>query len=208
MAKKLCCILLCLFVVLALGVGGFFLVRQIFRPDVWVNVPYGFEFVLTNDRGETLVVDRDGTGGTMELLDFEGGFAIFRYKVPFSECFTLQTKSDDIAFLVEWGNSGDVFNAFWAKSADKITISQDFILSEGNIINYKISGIVSANPYLRYEMSGDEATYVRLDRAEDAATAESSSGYTLTLSDLRSGEVFAQHDSPDGAAFTLYNSTE
>ena len=42
-------------------------------------------------------------------------------------------------------------------------------------------------------------------RPEREATAESSSSYTLELRDLYSEEVFAQHESSDGAAFTLQN---
>ena len=46
------------------------------------------------------------------------------------------------------------------------------------------------------------------ERSESEATAESSSAYAFELRDLYTGEVFAHHDSPDGAAFTLHNPTE
>ncbi len=205
MTKKRRCILLCLFAALALLVGGFFLVRAWLRPEVWVSVPSGCSFVLTNAKGETLVMEHGKRSGTMELLDFEGGFSVHRYRVSDSDFFTFQPSSDDISFDVEWG---DTFNAFFADQAQKVTVSRDFVLAEGNVTDYSVSAFTTDGSTRRYELSGDEAAWVRLERSESEATVESSSAYAFELRDLYTDEVFAHHDSPDGAKFTLQNPSE
>lgn len=198
-------ILICLFVGAALLVGGFLLVRWWLRPEVWVNVSHVGSFVLTNDRGETLVKNHGEFSGTMEILDFQGGFGVDRYRVSDSGSFTFQPNSDNMDFGVEWG---DDFTLFSFEKAEKVTISRSSVFAEGNLSYYRVSAFTEADSTMRYILRGNAADWVRLERSEREATAESSSAYTFSLRDLYATEALAQHDSPDGAAFTLKNVSE
>ena len=204
MAKKLCCILLCLFVVLALGVGGFFLIRAWFRPTVWIEVPYG-NFVLTNDRGETLRSGADDN--TLKYLELRNGFFAPSLRVPSSDTFTLQTDSQEVYFSVQWDDES-TFIAFHGYGAKRLSISLDCITVEGELRDFWISAFTEEDSTRRYMLQGDTADWVRLERSEREATAESSSAYAFVLRDLYATEALAQHDSPDGAAFTLKNVSE
>ena len=203
--KKQYLVPICLFAILAFTVGGFLLIRRPLQSEVWITVPNGCSFVITNDHGETLVNERGTTNGTMKVLDYHAGPATSSYKVSNSDYFSFQSESeaDDISFSVEWGN---VFNFFSADRFQKVTISRNSVLVEGHAVNYNISAFTEADSSQRYELTGDEATWVRLERSKGAATAESSSAYAFELRDLYTGEVFGAHDSPDGAAFTLHYS--
>ena len=205
MKKRRYLIPICLFVGVALLVGGFFLVRWWLRPEIWINISHVGSFVLTNDRGETLVKNHGEFSGTMEILDFQGGFGVDRYRVSDSDFFTFQPNSNDMSFGVEWG---DDFTLFSFEKAEKVTISRSSVFAEGNLSYYRVSAFTEADSTLRYILKGDTAEWVRLERSEREATAESSSAYSFVLRDLYATEALAQHDSPDGAAFTLYNSTE
>ena len=205
MTKKRCRVLICLFVGVALLVSGFFLVRWWLRPEIWINISHVGSFVLTNDRGETLVKNHGEFSGTMEILDFQGGMGVDLYRVSDSDFFTFQPKSDNMTFSVEWG---DDFTFFAFEKAAKVTISRSSVFAEGNLTNYLVSAFTEADSTVRYYLRGDTAEWVRLERSEREATAESSSAYAFVLRDQYSTEALAQHDSPDGAAFTLYNSTE
>lgn len=205
MTKKRCRILICLFVGAAVLVGGFFLVRWWLRPEIWINISHVGSFVLTNDRGETLVKSHGEFSGTMEILDFQGGFGVDRYRVSDSDFFTFQPNSNDMSFGVEWG---DDFTLFSFEKAEKVTISRSSVFAEGNLSYYRVSAFTEADSTVRYYLRGDTAEWVRLERSEREATAESSSAYTFALRDLYATEALAQHDSPDGAAFTLENVSE
>lgn len=205
MTKNRCRVLICLFVGAAVLVGGFFLVRWWLRPEIWINISHVGSFVLTNDRGETLVKSHGEFSGTMEILDFQGGFGVYRYRVSDSDFFAFQPKSDNMTFSVEWG---DDFTFFAFEKAAKVTISRSSVFAEGNLTNYMVSAFTEADSTMRYILRGNAAEWVRLERSASEASAESSSAYTFALRDLYATEALAQHDSPDGAAFTLYNSTE
>ena len=202
MKKRRYLIPICLFVGVALLVGGFFLVRWWLRPEIWINISHVGSFVLTNDRGETLVKNGGEISGTMEILDFQGGMGADRYRVSDSGSFTFQPNSDNMAFGVEWG---DDFTLFSFEKAEKVTISRSSVFAEGDLSYYRVSAFTETDSTMRYILRGNAAEWVRLERSEREATAESSSAYTLELRDLYSEEVFAQHESSDGAAFTLQN---
>ena len=205
MTKNRCRVLICLFVGAAVLVGGFFLVRWWLRPEIWINISHVGSFVLTNDRGETLVKSHGEFSGTMEILDFQGGFGVYRYRVSDSDFFAFQPKSDNMTFSVEWG---DDFTFFAFEKAAKVTISRSSVFAEGNLTNYMVSAFTEADSTMRYILRGNAAEWVRLERSASEASAESSSAYTFALRDLYATEALAQHDSPDGAAFTLENVSE
>ena len=203
--KKQYLVPICFFAILAFTVGGFLLIRRPLQSEVWITVPNGCSFVITNDRGETLVNARGTTNGTMKVLDHHAGPATSSYKVSNSDYFSFRSEADDISFSVEWGN---IFNFFSADHCQKVTISQNSVLVEGHAVNYNISAFTEAGSSQRYELTGGEAAWVRFARSKSEATVESSSAYAFELRDLYTGEVFAAYDSPDGAAFTLHYSED
>ncbi len=202
MKKRRYLIPICLFVGAALLVGGFFLVRWWLRPEVWVTVPLD-NFVLTNDRGETLQPDADDN--TLTYTESRTGFQGYSLRVRSSDVFTLQTDSqEEVCFAVQWDDEC-TFTSFRGYGATRLSISRDCITVEGELRDFLITTFTEEDSTRRYRLRGDAAEWVRLERSEREATAESSSSYTLELRDLYSEEVFAQHESSDGAAFTLQN---
>lgn len=204
MTKKRRCILLCLFAALALLVGGFFLVRAWLRPKVWVSLPLD-DFVLTNDRGE--ILRSHGDDNTLKYSDVRYGIDGPSLLVPSSKTFTLETDSQKAQFAVQWDDEC-TFISFHGSGVLRLTISYDRITVEGEVKDFWLSAFTAEDSNRRYYLSGDEATWVRLERSENEATAESSSAYAFELRDLHTGEVFAHRDSPDGAKFTLQNPSE
>ena len=175
-------------------------VTQAANDEVWINLQKLGTSIITNAAGETLIYEKGKISGTMEVLDFRPGFDFLGYKVANSDFFSLQTNSSAIIFSVEWGNT---FNAFMAEKAARITISQNSISAEGNVTNYSISAFTEANSSQRYELSGQAADVIKLDKSDCSATAESSSAYSLKLEDLYSHEVFSACESSDGTALTI-----
>ncbi len=200
-------VFLCICAAIITLCGGFFLIRAWLLPEVWVSFPESRgACTLTASDGTTLVYENGTISGTMEVLEEQRGIVFSSFRIPYCKSFTLETTCHNGFFGVAWG---DVYHSFDGSGARQLSFSQSRVTVEGDLADYWLSISYSdgeATP--RCRLSGTEAVWAELERSGNTATAESSSAYAFELRDLYTGEVFAHHDSPDGAAFTLHTPTE